>query len=784
MWTNYLKIALRRLVRNRLYTLTNLVGLSIGFASVLIIFLFVQKEQSFDNFHQDKDRIYRLVRTTNTEIGDVRSVRTAAAISTFIASDFPQVESVTRYARGGGGYYADSLTVTNEPVRLSFLRIDTDFFKVFTFDLALGEYPDYEINPKSTVITESKAIAIFGSVEAAIGDKIRIGKNGYTIVGVLKDIPLNSSIQFSVATSLVNANSQFPHALTQWNGNSANIALKFSNSFSETQKIDLLNTIADEHSERIPNAPNTSYSLQAVSEIHFDLQLADGVPNKIDPTYLTIFSLVALIILISSVTNYCSLTLSQSVERVKEIGVRRTIGAKRFQLLLIYFVESILLTSLAFVIGLILVEILVPQLELLLGRDLGIQLFSAPEVLIVAYIVAVVIAMFSVAYPALLVSKKQLTDLRGSSRSMSLFNKSFFIDLVNGFQVAVFLFLIAATVFVNRQFDFIQNENLGFSKDQVVIVNVSARESIFKKDALKNEFAISPYVSSLSFAVGYPSLSGSPLFSNDLDLSYNEYQVESGYVQALGLELVEGRLLEDLEAHRKYTLVNETAAAKLGRAKALGQQLNGREIIGIVKDFHFESKQEPIRPLALRLFTADGFGNLIVKLKGSNTQAAMDDLLNRFDEVTGSTKFAYTFLDERYDKIYSSEMIILRIMSVFTTVALLIAVLGVLGSSAYTVKRKIKEISIRKILGANMIEVTKSSSTRGFTRMGLGALVALPLSYIWITEWLSGFSYHIDVSLFSFLPILAIAALIILPAMVIHAMLAFFANTVNHLKDE
>ena len=436
------------------------------------------------------------------------------------------------------------------------------------------------------------------------------------------------------------------------------------------------------------------------------------------------------------------------------------------------------------VLGLILAEIFVPQLELLLGRELGIQLFSTPQVLLIAYLFSIAVAMCSVLYPALIVSRKQLTEARGSSRSMSIFNKSFFIDLVNGFQVAVFLFLIAATVFVNRQFEFIQNDNLGFEKDQVVIVNVNTQESIFKKDALKNEFANSPYVSSLSFAIGYPSKTGSPKFSEDLEMTYTEYQIESGYMNALGLELVDGRLLEDLEAHKKYTLINETAAIKLGGESAIGQKLNGREIIGVVKDFHFESKQEPIRPLALRLFDVDGFGNLIVKLKGSDTQAAMDDLLNRYDQVTGSTKFTYNFLDERYDRIYTSEMIILRIMSVFTIVALVIAILGVLGSSAYTVKRKIKEISIRKILGANMLEVTKATTNSGLVRMGLGALVALPLVYIWIDQWLNDFAYHIDVSVASFLPILAVSALIILPAMVIHTMLAFFTNTVNHLKEE
>lgn len=779
----HFKLALRRLLRNKLYTLANLLGLSIGFASVLIIFLFVRKEQSFDKFHENSKNIYRLLSTKELATGSEISNSVTAPLAPFISQHYPEVEASTRYRFSGSMILGDSLTATKKEVRLSRLIADTDFFEVFTFKLIAGEYPDFEEDAKATVITESKAEAIFGSTINALNETITLSRDDYRVVGVIQDVPLNSSIKFDVVTSLVDANSSFPVMLTNWNTAWTNTVVRFGERVTDKQMDYVLSGLKKEYNLQVNNSSNISFQWQPLHRFHFDIVVADGILGKIDPSYLVIFSAVALIILISSMSNYCSLTLSQSVERVKEIGVRRTIGAKRGELLLNYFVESLLLTSLAFVFGLIISELAIPQLEALFNRDLGIPLFSDPDVLIAAYGVAVILAIISVTYPALIVSKKHLSDLRGTS-GLSLFNKSVFIDVINGFQVAVFLFLIASTLFVSRQFEFIQHENLGFNKENVVIVNVNTRESVLNKDAIKSEFAKSPYVQSLSFAIGYPSVVGATHYSDRAEMNYMEYKIESGYLDVLGLELVQGRPLEDLEHHKRYTIINESAANRLGGDQAIGKTLNGREIIGIVRDFHMESKQEPIRPLALRLFDSGGFGRIIVKLKDGNVKAALDDLSNRYDGVTGSTKFTYTFLDDDYSRIYSSEMVILRMMSVFTIMALFIAILGVLGSSAYTVKRRMKEISIRKVLGANILNISKTINSKAVIIVFFSAIVALPLSYMWTEVWLSDFAYHVKVTLWSFLVVFAAAVLIIFPATTFHVINAFLSNTLKHLKEE
>ncbi len=783
MLKSLFKISLRRLFKNKYYSFVNLFGLSLGFASVLIIFLFVRKEQSFDSFHDNGEYIFRLLKASENKNGNERSSRISNAIVPFISDVIPSIKYATRYRTNGSSTYADSLTFNNQEVKITSLITDNDFFKVFTFELLYGEYPDFEANPKSAVITKTKAEAIFGDYTSAIGESIIRGRNKFEIVGVLKDIPLESSIKFDIVYSLIEANSAFPQMLTRWNIMGSNSAVRFEKGTTKEQQEKLVASIGKEYHLQVPNSENVSFELQALKQLHFDIAVDDGISNKIAPVHLAIFSAIAIIILIASVVNYCALTLAQSVERVKEIGVRRTVGAKRFQLLTNFFSESILLTSFAFILGLIISELLIPQLEDLLNRELGIHLFSEPRILVLAYLVVIGIALISVIYPALVVSKKSLADLRNFSPA-SLFNKAVFIDLVNGFQVAVFLFLIASTLYVNKQFSFIQNENLGFNKENVLIVDVNTRESILKKDVLKDEFEKSSYIQSLSFAMGYPSFNGMTHLSEKYNVSYLDYQIEPEYFDVFGLKLLEGRLFDNFEHSEDYVVVNETMAKRIEEGTVLGKKLGNREIIGVVKDFHTQSKREPIRPLALRPFDNDGFGRLAIKLNGSDSKAALDDLYAIYEDVTGSPKFNYAFLDEQYGRIYGSEMIVLKVMGVFTSMALFITILGLLGTTSYSVKRRIKEISIRKILGANLLELNRAVNSKTLFITLIGACVALPLSYLWISDWLNDFAYHIETSISGYILILLLSVILIIPAMTLQTLKVYNSKTVDYLKEE
>jgi len=604
---------------------------------------------------------------------------------------------------------------------------------------------------------------------------------------VIEDIPESSSLRFDCLTSLVGHYSWVEGELNliqRWGNNIIYNAVLFKEGVTDEQKSLIGTEIAKIYNERVvyEHLP-TSFDFQPFSEAHFDLNMSDPFYGKMDEYYLIIFSAIALVILFASLANYCSLTLSQSVERLKEIGVRRTVGATGLNLIAHYFFEAVLLTSLAFVFSLILIEVSVPTIEEITNKNLGVQVFNDLPLLMKSYAAVLILSFLSILYPAYISSKKKLSDFKSFGAS-GVFNKTSFIYFINGIQAAIFIFLLAATLFVNQQLDFVQNENLGFNKEQVLMVSVNTKESIFKKDELKSVFAQSPFVESAAISMSYPVETTTPRYAKKEKINFIEYQGEAEFLDVFDFKLIEGRPLENLDYYKQYVLLNETAVKALGFDEPIGKEFNGKQILGIVADFHAESKRELIKPLAIRLFDHDGFGWILIRLKSGNVQAGVQDILKRYEEVTDSNKIVYKFFDEEYAKVYSSEKVIKYLMQIFTGIALLISFFGVFGSSSYTVKRRVKEISIRKVLGANLMDLNKAINKNGLLYLLLSALVAIPLSYWWINQWLTQFSYQIEIGTISYVPVLFIVVLLIIPAMLIQVVKAYYSKTVDYLKDE
>ncbi|NVK85606.1 MAG: ABC transporter permease [Cytophagia bacterium] len=790
MLKNHLKLAFRRLIKNRFYTLINLLGLSVGFASVLIIFLFVRKERSFDKFHSKLDRIEHLAIVTKRDNSAEKSTRTSGPILVALAPDYPSIEAYSRYEQAGvNRFVSDSTTSEEFAIGHSTFWVDSKFNEIFDFKLKYGQYPDFDNDLSAIMITESKAKVLFETGQNAIGRSVfsSFDKKEYIVKGVIEDIPESSSLRFDCLSSMTGA---YPHVdgkpnfIEMWGNNIVNNVVLFKEGTTSEQKQLIANKLGNSYNTRATYQElPSSFEFQPFKEAHFDLATSDHFRDQTDESYLLIFSTIALVILFASLANYCSLTLSQSVERIKEIGVKRTVGASTMNLIGHYFFESLLLTSSAFILALILIEVSVPGMEDVINKSLGVELFSDIGLLFTCFGVVTVISFLSILYPAYIASRKGLSNFKAVGSS-PLFGRTSFIYIVNCFQVAIFVFLLAATLFVNQQLDFVQNENLGFNKEHVLMVSVNTRESIFKKNELKASFVKSPYVQHAAIASSYPVEHARPRYAKKEDLNFIEYTADAEFLRVFDFDLIEGRPLENLEHHRNYTLVNETAVEALGYEEPIGKDFNGKEIIGVVADFHAESKRELIKPLSIRLFDADGYGWVLMRLKSENIQAAMDDVLERYEEVTGSSKITYRFFDEQYDKIYASEKVIKYLMQIFTGIALLISFFGVFGSSSYAVRRRVKEISIRKVLGANLIDLNRAINKSGLRYLFISALVAIPLSYWWINDWLTQFSYQINVGAFNYAPVLMITALLIIPAMLFQVVKVYHAKTVNYLKDE
>jgi putative ABC transport system permease protein len=789
MLRNYIKVAFRRLAKNRFYTLINLLGLSVGFAAVLIIFLFVKKERSFDKFHTKLDRIEHLVTVISRESGETRTTSTSAPIVPEVIVNFPQVEAASRYDIQGLKTKSDSILSNGEEVRMSHVKVDQDFFEIFDFRLKWGQYPDFSKQPNAAVITEEKAELMYGNSKSALGKTFPGYEDRvYVVSGVIENVSSASSIRFDVITSLQYAypeGSKTHYMLTLWGNDHIPSVLLFNEGITSNQKQEVLEGIGKVYRQKTKYMPNPiSFGLQPFSIAHFDLETSDRFSGQIDESYLLIFSAIAIIILISSLSNYCSLTLSQSVERTKEIGVRRVVGARRFHILGNYMIESFLLATAAFVFSLIITELSIPLLEDTVNRSLGIEIFASVPQLAIIYSTAILISLISVLYPAIIISKKKINDFKHTVGSR-VFSKNVVINIINGFQVTVFIFLLAATVFVNKQLSFMQNTNLGFDKENILMVSVNTRESIFKKDELKNKFAKSPFVDHVGIVSNYPREKGYEVLAKEEQLNFIEYKADAEFFDIMGFTLLEGRKLENSGSHEKYVVINQTAAKALGFENPVGETFNGQEIIGVMADFHAESKREPIKPLALKLFEGgDGYGWVMMRVKGNDIQGLMADINQRYEAVTDSNKIVYQFFDEDYQKIYKSELVIKHLMEVFTVVALLISFFGVLGTSSYTVKRRLKEISIRKDLGANLFNLNSAINRSGVAWFFLGALIAVPASLLWVKSWLTQFSYQAEITVLDYLPLLALSFALILPAMLFQVVKAFHSKTVDYLKDE
>ncbi|MBO6762910.1 MAG: ABC transporter permease, partial [Roseivirga sp.] len=419
MLKNHLKLAFRRLIKNRFYTLINLLGLSVGFASVLIIFLFVKKERAFDKFHSKLDRIEHLAIVTERDGTAQKSTRTSGPILVELATDYPAIEAFSRYELSGGSKFVSDSTISEDlAISHNTFQVDSKFNEIFDFKLKYGQYPDFDNDHSAIIITESKAKALFETGQKAIGRSVfsSFNKEEYIVKGVIEDIPESSSLRFDCLTSLMGA---YPSVegktsfIKMWGNNIVNNVVLFKKGVTREQRELVAHEIAELYNTRVVHQElPSSFEFQPFKEAHFDLATNDHFSDQTDESYLLIFSTIALVILFASLANYCSLTLSQSVERVKEIGVKRTVGASTMNLISHYFFESVILTSSAFILALIIIEVSVPEIESVINKSLGVQIFSDLTLLSKCFSAVVLVSFLSILYPAYIASRRGLSNFK------------------------------------------------------------------------------------------------------------------------------------------------------------------------------------------------------------------------------------------------------------------------------------------------------------------------------------------------------------------------------------
>ncbi|UFH54213.1 ABC transporter permease [Spirosoma sp. KNUC1025] len=801
MLTNYLKIALRNLWRNKIFSGINVVGLSVGLGSCLLLFMYITHELSYDDFQKKADRLVRVTMEYSMEGRVAKIPVTGTKVAPEFGRQFPEIESGVRLINRDA-------VVINGDRQFSEKRVvfaDSAFFSLFSFPLRTGNPQTALAGPNLVVLSATTAQKYFGGANP-IGKNLRINTGGsfrdYTVTGIVEDCPANSQIKYDLLASFAT----LPAAKTEeWY--SANYAtyllLRKPEDIARLQaKIPAFMKTQFSKDEMSAGSYLT-YNLEPIRRVHLHSEVEGSFEPNGDLTYIYIFGSIALLILLIACVNYVNLATSRAVERAQEVGVRKVMGAMQGQLFGQFIGESVIVTSIALALGLLLAILTLPLFNTLSDRQFTSDVWLKPGNLLLLLGIGLVVSLLAGSYPALVLARFQpVRVLKGHLKTVGAgqFRKALIV-----FQFAITAFLIISTLLVRNQLSFIQHKKLGYSKDHVLMLPVD-KQVKEKISTLKTEFRQNTDVQQVSLA------SESPVFvnggygmrrANRPDDQYKMVaglQIDEDFIKTMGLQLVAGRDLTrtDVEQAMKsdgdslnyyHFIPNESAVKELGWTpqQAIGQKIDmggnrKGEIKAVVADFHFASMKQKIGPLIL--FPEVGGEILLVKLSGSQLPATLQFLEGKWRTLIPERPFSYEFMDEEFNKLYAAETRTGRIFSVFAFLSIFLACLGLFGLSAYTTAQRTKEIGVRKVLGASVFSIVGLLSKDFLKLVVIAIVVASPVGWYAMNRWLRDFTYRIDIDWWVFALAGLLAVGIALLTVSFQSIRAALMNPVKSLKTE
>jgi putative ABC transport system permease protein len=801
MLKNYLKIAFRNIKKHAGYSLINVAGLAIGMACCILILLFVFDELNYDKFHKNHDRIYRVTRkwfnadgVVNLHLGHV-----APPIAPLLENDFPEILHGVRLYRVSGLLVGKDSAFYEES---RFFFAEEDLFKVFTFDMIAGDPETALKDPFSLVITDEMAERNFGS-EDPIGKSLTIQtssqKADMKVTGVIKPLPHNSHFHADFLGSFKTYEAVVgDRELQSWASNNYATYLLMEEGYDINRLKSQLDPFIDRHDVE-GRSQGTKLELQRLTDIHLYSHLDSEIEANSDITYVYVFSIIALFILLIACVNFMNLATARSAGRAREVGLRKVIGAQRPQLIRQFLSESIItaVISLSIAIGLVLLAI--PTFNRFVGRNLSLNISANVSLLVSLFLIAIFVGLISGIYPAVFLSAfKPIRVLKGKLDSGK---KGFsFRTVLVVFQFAISIILIICVGIVSSQLDYMQTRNLGFDEEHVVVLPSSPR-MVFGLEGFKTRLLQNPNIFGVSAAKRVPSgrlldsagarvLSGET--SQPVDFRIAQLRVDYDYIPTFKMEMAAGRnfSIEMGTDPTQAFIINETAARRIGwksPEEAIGKgfgygQRNG-QIIGVVKDFHFESLHQEISPIVMFLSKTD-LAQISIRISPNNIPQTMAFLKDIWAEMRPTYPFSYYFIDENFDQLYRAEEKLGRIFSYFAFLSVFIGCLGLFGLASYSAERRTKEIGLRKVLGASATGITLLLS-KEFTKWVLLAnVIAWPAAYLIMSRWLQNFAYRSGIGIGTFLLAGGIAWLIAFLTVGYQAIKASIADPVTALKYE
>lgn len=795
MFFHYLTIAWRSLRKHPVYSLINLLGLTIGLACGILILSYVLFEGSYDSHHERKDRIFQLV--TEYDFPEEKGIIavTPTISSPLFQREFPEIESGVRMLYQGGFRPAIIKYGEQRFQEQRFFYADSTFFDIFSFPLLHGNPKEALTKPATIVLSSSTAQRYFGD-KNPIGEVLLIGSNEspYQITGVMEDIPENTHFHcdFIASFSTIGASKR-----ESWG--SANYQTYFL--LKEETEVDALaakiNVLVDERlGADLQEGQEVNSFLIPIEDIHFRQDIVAQVEEPVDKDYVLIFLGVAILILLIACINYMNLATARAMDRAKEVSLKKVFGAFKTQVASQFLVEAVLITVLAMGLGIILASVTLPMFNELTTRNLSISDWLKPSILLSLLGAVLLVSMIAGLYPAFIFSGFQpATVLKGAFKRTKRGN--FIRKGLVVFQFSISITLIICTLVVQKQLDFMQQVKLGYDKDQILVMPVDSK--VMKgQQRIKNEFSQHPSFKEMTYGSESPVEVGGTYSlwriaeGDDNSKLIKAIAVDPNYPKTLGLQILAGSdFTESMLEDTSYAfLINENAANMMGYADinaAIGDKvnLNGREgyVLGVFNNFYTQSLREDMESLVFFL-EPDQYNYMLVKLDSDDMRESLAFMEEKWSQVFPHRPFEYSFLDETYDQLYNTEVRIGKIFGIFATLAILIAALGLLGLSSYTILQRSKEISIRKVLGASVREIATMLSSGFLQLVGISFLIATPIAWYFMNSWLDGFTYKVTIGVGTILIAAFCAAGIGLLTVGYQSLRAGFTNPVDWLKNE
>lgn len=795
MLKNLLTISFRSLLKDKAYSIINILGLTIGITCSLLLLMYILDEFSYDRYHKNANNIYRIVSNITEPDNAFTWSATQMPLRDELRDNYPEVKNAVRFAQMNNNIYKKGDTQFPEN---DFYLADSTVFDMFSFEFISGDPNTAMDNPFSIVLTETIAKKYFENPTEALGQAIQNQQGEeFKITGIIKDVPLNSHFRFS---GLVSRNTR-PQFQGAWGGFGVFTYIQLPEGYNLSKMNASLDKIIKEKVNPVfeQAGVKVQYELQPITRIHLYSKIQDEAEAGGDISYIYIFGVVAAFMLIIACINYINLATARSANRAKEVGIRKVMGSQRNQLITQFIVESVVVAMIALLVSLLLIYILLPAFNTLANKQIEFSYILQQQVILSLLGIVVFTGIIGGSYPAFYLSGFNPVNVLKGKLSVKggsvYFRKSLVVV-----QFALSIFMLISTLIVFDQLQYLRNKDLGFDKEQVLRIQLSSGDQIKQAQPLIDKLKQSPDILSVGMANSSPGQRiGKGLFQVEDDegkmvqRGVDLYGADYDFVKTMGMEIVQGRdFSRDIASDTTYAvLANESMVKRMGWKDPIGRRFTAgddggfeKRVVGVIKDYNQNSLYDPIEPLIILLGKNNNY--VFVRTQPGDVNKSIAGIEQAWKEIFPNHTFEFSFLDQDFDSQYKGDQKRSQIFMAFSGLTIMIACLGLLGLAAFTTQQRTKEIGVRKVIGASVKGLVMLVANEFFVLVGIGIVLAFPAAWYFTDSWLQNFAFRIQLNdeWLTFIISGLIAFAITSMTVGYHVIRAALANPVHALRDE